>query len=455
MSLFLDFRPRRYPTQQVGLSLTPTTPIAMPDYLQSVIDPNLGNKITRLTEKTVMNPTGSPLRMVHQSTLFTPWNADESRLFLVSSRYDEGFLLNGQTGKHIRTVSIPFTAGAGFFNAASWRWSHVNPDNFFGVQDAAVCNTNNTLMLWHPKSAPFSSPTVLHTFSQFDDKAVTGVCPNMSFANNSDLAWNDSLGVVMGWSSARSSWGWASFKIVNPESNTPTIEEIATYWLGEAGGASNAQNSSTCHSISATPNGDGIIVGWGTVGAGPYQGTDWYSQDFSVRKHLTNSNSHAAMGFDADGRQFYITACGGNCTGVGGAGVTPMIVGYGMDSNGPTGEARILYYYQLNGLGLVNDRIHISCQNVARRGWCYVSDFQQINDAKQYGYKLIYALALDGSFRVEPITINHGSANTDQTSNNASAQGLPSKDGGRVLFKSDWGVEGGDVNLFMSEIVHG
>lgn len=457
MSLILDVRRQRlYPPQQTGLTLITPQTIALPAYRQPVIDPSLGNRVTRITDTTIFGCQSVPPRMVHPSTIFSPWNADSSLLFLFGSKYNESFLVNGQTGAFIRKVTTD-SNGRGLYNNVTGRWSRVNPNNLYGMHDWSVCNSNNKLVVWHPKTDLSSTPvsTIIHTFSQFDDKAVTGICPNVMFSEGgSNLAMNDSLGVVTGWSSVRSQWGFCSFSIDNPMALTPTVTEIATYWLDPSiGGAGTPYATDHLwHGVTVTPYGDGIMIGCKTPGSGQWQGANWYSPDFSVWKHITNANSHSDIGVDENGVQMLVTACGGSCSGV--SGVTPSIVGYPLTSNGPTGEARVLYHYGLHPAGTLNDRIHISCQNTARRGWCYVSDFQQINDAKQYGYQLIYALALDGSFRIEPYAINHGSPDAAQSSGLTSCHAIPSPDGFRILFASNWelGLDA-DINLFLSEIV--
>ena len=55
----------------------------------------------------------------------------------------------------------------------------------------------------------------------------------------------------------------------------------------------------------------------------------------------------------------------------------------------------------------------------------------------------MYAIKLDGSHTVEVFGVDHGSPNVDDTDNSYTTRAVPSRDGRRVLFDSDWGQGAG------------
>jgi hypothetical protein len=82
------------------------------------------------------------------------------------------------------------------------------------------------------------------------------------------------------------------------------------------------------------------------------------------------------------------------------------------------------------------ENVPVSCRNINRPGWCYVSDFGNYSTSP-IGDEQIYALKLDGSRAVEVFGVDHGSPNVDDTDNSYTTRAVPSRDGRRVLFDSD------------------
>jgi hypothetical protein len=417
------------------LGFRTVTSMPMPAYLQTVTDPTFGNLVTRISDQSAFGTTSRYLG--HEYAKLQVWNADGSRIFLTGNQmqdaWNTGYLLDGNTGQYLRTVH------PGALGWATFRWSNVNPDNAYGVPSTNVyggaCNTTNRIVVWHPKSDTASYPTltVLHTFTQYDSYADTSSCANMSFGlEEGNFSNDDSLGVVVGWSTAQKSWGMTTFNMVNAASATPTITERATYWFGPAGGSNSTPYSGAAwNNVSAMPKGDGVVVEWNAEGFGLHQGIEWYDPDLTTVKNVTGvGGSHYDEALDANGNEMLVVNCG-NC-GVSGA----FIAGFPIGSSGPSGPGRVLL-----GNNPYPAEPHVSCRNqYGRPGWCYLSDMQNNTSVYPIGYEQIYALKLDGSQTVEVFGVDHGSFNTCQTCNAYTAKAVPSRDGERVVFGSDWGA---------------
>src|SRR6266576_6895008 len=69
-----------YPPDQTGLQAVSIQPLAQPGYLQTVTDPTVGNMVMRVSDQTAFGT--SNLYLTHSYAKVTPWNADESMLFL-------------------------------------------------------------------------------------------------------------------------------------------------------------------------------------------------------------------------------------------------------------------------------------------------------------------------------------------------------------------------------------
>ncbi len=87
-------------------------------------------------------------------------------------------------------------------------------------------------------------------------------------------------------------------------------------------------------------------------------------------------------------------------------------------------------------LGPEADGLHVSCRNLRRPGWAYVS----FDNAPSYrGRRFcdeIVAVKLDGSGTVERLAHQH----SDRSRYRAQSQAVPSPDGRRVMWSSNWGV---------------
>jgi hypothetical protein len=87
---------------------------------------------------------------------------------------------------------------------------------------------------------------------------------------------------------------------------------------------------------------------------------------------------------------------------------------------------------------------HISCRNIARPGWAYVSDFEAGYAARPNENK-IFALKLDGSQTVEFFA---WARRSEVIEYDRSVMVCPSPDGTKVIFRSDWGDASDDAVVY-------
>jgi hypothetical protein len=83
------------------------------------------------------------------------------------------------------------------------------------------------------------------------------------------------------------------------------------------------------------------------------------------------------------------------------------------------------------------DGFHVSCRNLRRPGWAYVSFDNAPSYAGKRFYDEIVAVKLDGSKMVERLAHQH----SDHGNYRAEPHAVPSPDGRRVLWASNWGAD--------------
>lgn len=160
--------------------------------------------------------------------------------------------------------------------------------------------------------------------------------------------------------------------------------------------------------ISVSPSGKYIMANWRTYGTGQYNGVELYDQNFNFIRQIYYEDQHGDMGYDGNGREIYVQ-------------YDDNISVIAFDLAG--GSQRTVMNQNVQG--------NISCRNIDRPGWCYVTP-----DIKLDGtlYDEVFALKLDGSMTVERFANHHSSLYTYD----AAPLGTPNRDGTYVMFASDW-----------------
>ncbi len=177
-------------------------------------------------------------------------------------------------------------------------------------------------------------------------------------------------------------------------------------------------NNASYDWISLSPSGAYAVVNWAAEGSGAKQGTKVYDKSMTLVRHLTNGIEHGDIGTDAQGNEVYV------CVNYldAGAGIESFILATGVRT---VIIAKPPDFYAG----------HVSCRNTQLPGWAYVSSYG--SDTSMPGIDLAFAVKLDGSGRVRRFAHEH---HTQPAAGDYQAQGVPNRDGSRVLFASEWGA---------------
>jgi hypothetical protein len=348
---------------------------ARPPYLAAIADAAFGSTVIRVSDQHAFGTSSLQLRHAHAKR--QPWNADGSRLLLGYSA--SGFLLDGRTYTY---------SGQQLPNAGAGVWSSVDPDAFFTV-------VGNRLLRRSPTTGV---ETVVHVFSDWTDVTIG--------AGENDPSNDDRSLALVARSSTRT-----SVLVYDLRSNVV------------AGSADlPAQAGARIDWVAASQSGRFVVINWLADGATPGTGVDLYTRDMTFVRHLYDVSEEADLGYDTAGREVYVTFDGPDGKS---HGDRETLMAVPLVEGAPT---RVL---RTDWVGTF-----VSCRNVARPGWCYVSDSTaDASKSHAAGYDEIFAVKLDGTETVERFAHAQQSA---AVSYDWSALAVPSRDGTRVLWGSDW-----------------
>jgi hypothetical protein len=164
--------------------------------------------------------------------------------------------------------------------------------------------------------------------------------------------------------------------------------------------------------LSISQSGQYVVINWRGS-----EGVVAYDRNMNVVSRLASSGAHGDLGYDTAGDEVYVQFFG-----------TGMFTAY---------RLRDGYSYAVLDRSHSFDSGHISCRNVQRPGWCYFSVFNTGD---------LFAIKLDGSQTVERFAHHRSSVG----SYDAQPQAVPSMDGAKVMFASDWG--GSEINSYVVEM---
>ena len=138
-----------------------------------------------------------------------------------------------------------------------------------------------------------------------------------------------------------------------------------------------------------------------------------------LRRLVDNERSHGDIGYTMEGHEALITSANGR------SGISSIRL-----SDGVLREEVPSSYMAWNQ--------HTSCRNNLRPGWCYISTFYHGAKQDAYMFRQIFAIKLDGSGTVQRFAPSMFADNPADESYLRETQAVPSRDGRRVLFASDW-----------------
>src|SRR5690606_15400000 len=169
--------------------------------------------------------------------------------------------------------------------------------------------------------------------------------------------------------------------------------------------------------FSISPLGNYAVVSWQPDGNAENQGLKVYDLDFTNKRHITDYTTHADLGIDTDGNEVYV-AFGDKETRANNYYVKMIRLSDGL-------LTPLFKYTEAYGVW----GGHISCRNINRPGWAYISE----GCCETVGKKEVFAIKLDSSNTIERFGLHHATYNQKYEQE---AHAVPNRDGTKVMFAS-------------------
>lgn len=364
--------------------------IERPAYLESVLDPSTGISITRIADRRAFDQPGAR-SIRHAYAKNQPWNADGSLLML--DYHYPAPLLDGETMELIGEVHQPSEA----------IWLNADPEHMVGMMG------RRKLVEWDALADRRSA--TLHEFRGYDEVELG--------SGEGNLSNDDRYAALLG--DHGNSVDVLVFDLENERIIARRRFRRASIGDGDA----------TFNNVAMSQSGERVLIEFNRRGRGGRRGI------VSMSRHLTdpvplsaNGGSHFDACIEADGSESIVV----------GADRSSALVSVDLLDGART---RLLPERSMSYA------IHISCRNLDRPGWAYVSEFAEPGAPRQANRDSLLAVRLDGSGAVE--RFGH-----EFRSNRATyvrePHAVPSRDGSRVLFASDWQRPDGPVYAYVAAL---
>jgi len=324
--------------------------------------------------------------IAHHYAKDQPWNADGSLIML--SGWPSA-ILDGETYEFLRWVMPP---------GEHHTWSNVDPKIIYGIQQPNS---------WVKVDAVSGEATVIRTFSEYTTVSYGSWEGNLS---------NDDHYVALQCKTSTDNWV-VLYDLLNDE--VVSRMSIGAIWP---------------NNVAMSQSGKFVAVQWNIEGSGDRQGIDLFTHDMEfVRKVGTCKGCHYDLGYDTEGHEVAVmTDIDGN---------SRAIVAVRFDNGQRTillKDSQMSWY------------IHVSCRNVDRPGWAYLTEFANKNtQVEKPNYQLAFAVKIDDSGAVERFAHVHHSATVAYE---RSPFGVPNRDGSKMMFRSDWENGSGPVYSYVAEM---
>ncbi len=386
---FLHTVEAQFPNDIPYQSIPTPANVAFPNYLGSTIDNSVSNpiQITRITEPyNYIDGNGDPQVWypTHEYAKTQVWNANQTLFKILTWK-----IIDATTYQEVQSLSGDIYPSY---------WSNTNPDLIWNF------NENGDIKK--------------HIVSTNTTQTVANI-PGYEFVQlgpgEGNIDKNDHKVALVG----KKLNGDLDIIIFNLQ--TLQIENTKTFVGAWGNGGLNFPNYIDWVSISQS--GDYVVIMWNhntTSQNNPYiengnshYGVEVYNTaDMQYQNRIISYGNHGDLGYAADGDEV-------------------LVQFYGVQQDG-------LYMYKLNGTGsttiIQNTDFgidgHVSCRNINRPGWAYVTH----SSSAQSGQ--IVAVKLDNSGTVEHFG-HHFSSNT---SYDQSPMAVASPNGDKICFKSDFGT---------------
>lgn len=351
--------------------------LAEPGLGASVLFSDLGTTVTRSTNR------------LHHYPKTAVWNSDET-LALVSPSpevYTSSvrYLIDGSTYADIKDLLA---------NQAVWpnehrTWSNTNPHYIYGA------NKSGRQWIRIDVSTTPATTVALKTYSASD--VGLSSLSTMSYGSYEGNMDNADSGVALIADDVRP-------VLVNPKTGAVRC------YVTAGGGYGNTVSDTTM-----SQDGNWIIVNWDTYGLDAYR-----ASDCSWARRLTTRTSHYDACVSTAGDQVAVQASGASAA-------LEMI---------RLSDGKVTAVTEPN-----EDHLHVSCRNVKRPGWAYVSQSNygcSAGDSTYAGeaiHNRVIAVKLDGSKLVENFAWSHQPCPATEAEVDFAS---PSPTGTRVWWKTNW-----------------
>ncbi|HTO17117.1 MAG TPA: hypothetical protein VLZ83_15205, partial [Edaphocola sp.] len=298
---------------------------------------------------------------------------------LISLSY--GKILDGKSYELLASAAI-----------GSMGWSNIKPYRNYGTS-----SNSNYFRVYELNPQTFENRIVFtKTFSEYNRMS--------HWTAESNLSADDKYVALYG---TKSSTGDSCWVIVYNVENDVVVSETNLN-----------TNIANIDWVSMSQSGNYVVVLYKSRGMGVHQGTKSFDRSMNLVKHLTNTTQHGDLGYDQNGNEVWVF----------------YDMGYLKSATLEGGEGVIQYASMQGG--------HVSCRNINRPGWAYVSDDGDANTPKDYpAFREIFAVKLDGKPN-GVITVNRFTKHYTETNQkyNHYAKTSVSPDGRKVVFNSNMSI---------------
>jgi hypothetical protein len=342
-------------------------PTNSPEYLVPFTNES-GLQVTRISDVEVFG--GDTKKLRHHYSKDSPWNSDETYIKL--SGYPAA-ILDANTYKFVQWADIPSSA----------TWANTNPNIMYGTNKNKLVSYNLIINV----------SQTLYTFSDYQE---------ISYGFNEGNTSNDDryIGLI--------GENFDNITLIVFDIKNSTI--VGTQYIG---------SKENFDWFSVSPLGKYAVVSWQPNGNGEREGMKVYDIDLKNERHLADYSTHSDLGIDTEGNEVYVA--------------------FGDDKERDNHDFMMMVrlsdglqtpiFKYTKAYGVWNG--HISCRNINRPGWAYVSE----GCCNTIGEKEVFAIKLDSSNTIEKFGLHHA---TYQVDYQQQAQAVPNRDGTKIIFASSW-----------------
>lgn len=378
------------PQQQLVFDQMPNIP--KPGYLNPITDPTFGSTVVRIGDQSVFNTHHNGLDTYHHYAKNQAWNSDGT---LIKLQGWPSAILDGQTHQFIKTVWPP---------GGHHTWANTQPNLIYGTN-----HPNYDGNCISQLDVTTNTQSLIHCFGEYEFVSHGEYEGNMS---------NDDRYMALQCRKPNGAMEIACYDFVT---DTKVSTLPAPVWP---------------NNVTMSQSGNYVIVQWNVYGTGPAQGTWAYNRNnmSPIRNLSPLGGSHFDYGYDTQGNEVAVGPHVGNRS-------LRMIRIDNGAVNFLLGDNQMSWY------------IHVSCRNLDRPGWAYLTEFADPNtQTTKPNYQKIFAVELNPNANNNALTETfahvHHSPNVNYE---RSPFGIPNRDGSRVMFRSDWmGNSSSEINSYVA-----